>query len=438
MKGFFLLKKTNLRVQRAKMTENINGWEKKNMTIVNIALLGYGTVGQGVYHTIQKHQSRFKALLGKEVKIVAVLVKNIEKHQSPDQDVLLTNQFDDILRLPKLDLVIDAIVGREPSYTYLQTAIKEGCHVITANKEMFAYHGEQLKSLADKYHVSVGFEATVAGGIPVIQTLNTLLNVNGITKVVGILNGTSNFILTKMREENISFTEALSIAQELGYAEQDPKNDIEGIDAFFKAMILSQVIFGEQPKWKDVVRKGISGITSENINLFSELGLRFKHVAALEKTEDGIQCSVEPVLVSQNHSLYQVEGVQNAISIDADIVGNICIQGPGAGMYPTASAIVEDIIQIAHRSVSNTVTDCEFKNEAKAPPIWLISGIRDLNLPTSLEKMGYLDSNHLLVSASAEEITLFTESVTEIQCYEVYGDISHLNIIRHVDHLKIF
>lgn len=402
------------------------------MATINIALLGYGTVGKGVYHTIEKHQNRFKALLGKTVKIVAVLVKHPEKHQLPDSDVLLTNNFEEIIRLPKLDIVIDAITGRQPAFTYLERSIKKGCHIITANKEMFAYHGEQLKTLADEYQVSIGFEATVAGGIPVIQTLNTLLNVNGVTRVEGILNGTSNFILTKMREEKLSFQEALADAQQLGYAELDPRNDIEGIDAFYKAMILSQVVFGEQPAWENVYRQGIVDITLENIQQLTEKGLRFKHVATIQKNENGVVCSVKPVLVSQIHPLFQVEGVQNAISIDADIVGNICIQGPGAGMYPTASAIVEDIIQIAnpkrigfveesHETVPDTIQNQN----------WVIWGrkLSQLTYPPAIKKFGEIHSNLLLVQGTEEEIFTLSKNNAEIRCFEILGDCSELNHI---------
>jgi homoserine dehydrogenase len=334
------------RIDKERALKKRTDKERGKMTTIHIALLGYGTVGKGVYQTVAKHQSRFRALLGKEVKIAAVLVKNIDKHCLPDPDVLLTDRFEDILRLPKIDVVIDAISGIEPSYSYLKAAIERGCHLITANKEMFAQRGQQLKKLADRNDVSIGFEATVGGGIPIIQTLKTLLNVNKISKVEGILNGTSNYILTKMREENVSFSDALRRAQELGFAEADPKNDVEGLDAFYKAMILSQVVFGEQPDWDSVEREGITEITPEKIAQHAKKGLRFKHIASLERTEKGIVCSVKPVLVSADHPLYQVEGVQNAISIDADIVGNICLQGPGAGMFPTASAIVEDFIHI--------------------------------------------------------------------------------------------
>ncbi|WP_338471748.1 homoserine dehydrogenase [Niallia sp. XMNu-256] len=313
------------------------------MSAIHIAILGLGTVGKGVLETIETHQERLQYLLGKPVKVEAVLVKNLDKHKLEDSSILLTDQFDDILQLAKLDVVIDAIVGQEPAFTCAKKSIERGSHVITANKEMFAHHGKELLELAKKHQVSIGFEATVAGGIPVIQTLRKLLNVNRITKIEGIVNGTSNFILTNMREKGLPFADVLKEAQEKGFAEADPTNDIEGFDAYFKALVLSNVIFGKLPEPEHIVREGISHITREQIQTASSLGLKYKHIAKLEKQGGAIKCNVEPVLVTDAHPFYSVEGVQNALSIDADIVGNITLLGPGAGKLPTASAIIEDL-----------------------------------------------------------------------------------------------
>lgn len=314
------------------------------MSTINVALLGYGTVGKGVYEIIKSNEEHIYNLLGRKVKIVAVLVKHLDKHNFLKEDILFTDQYEDILRLSKLDVVIEATVGKEPSSTYLKKAIERKCHIITANKEMFAYHGLHLEQLAEQYGVTVGYEATVAGGIPIIQTLRKLLNLNRVIKIEGILNGTSNFILSKMREENLSFETALIIAQEQGYAESDPTNDIEGLDAFYKLMILSQVCFNEQPDWNQVYREGITSISNEKIKNYAFTNHRVKHVATLNRTENGIEASVKPIVVSASHPFYNVEGVQNAISIEANIVGTISLSGPGAGMFPTASAIVEDLI----------------------------------------------------------------------------------------------
>ncbi|EKN71219.1 homoserine dehydrogenase [Schinkia azotoformans] len=322
------------------------------MSTINIALLGYGTVGKGVYEIINSNQERFLTLLGQNVKVVAILVKDIDKHIPPKEGILLTDHFEDIIQLPKLDVVIEATVGVEPSFSHITRAIQRRCHVITANKEMFAHHGQEIIELAKTYGTTVGFEATVAGGIPIIQTLNKLLNINQVQKIEGILNGTTNFILTKMREEGLSFEEALSLAQELGYAEADPTNDVEGYDAFYKMMILSQVCFGQQPDWKAVFRKGITGITPDQIKHHDTTNLRIKHIASITKTEQGIEAILKPTIVQPSHPFYNVEGVENAVSIHANIVGNISLSGPGAGMYPTASAIVEDLIHACRTDVN--------------------------------------------------------------------------------------
>lgn len=319
------------------------------MSTINIALLGYGTVGKGVYEIIKSNQERFLALLGQNVKVVAILVKHIEKHLPPKDDILLTDNFEDIIQLPKIDVVIEVTVGVEPSFSHITRAIQKRCHVITANKEMFAHHGQEIIALAKTYGTTVGYEATVAGGIPIIQTLNKLFNINQVQKIEGILNGTTNFILTKMREEGYSFEEALSLAQELGYAEADPTNDVEGYDAFYKMMILSQVCFGKQPDWKTVFRKGITGVTPEQIKQYHSTNTRIKHIASITKTDRGIEAILKPTVVQPSHPFYNVEGVENAISVHSNIVGNISLSGPGAGMYPTASAILEDLIH-AYRS----------------------------------------------------------------------------------------
>lgn len=325
--------------------------------------MGYGTVGKGVFEIINSNQERLFALLGKKVKVVAILVKHIDKHSPLEKEVLLTNNFEDIIGLPKLDVIIEATVGVEPSFSYIKKALNKRCHVITANKEMFAYYGQQIIEIAKNNRTTVGYEATVAGGIPIIQTLNKLLNINQVEKIEGILNGTTNFILTKMREEGVSFEEALSLAQKLGFAEADPTNDVEGFDAFYKMMILSQVCFGRQPEWKSVDRKGISSVTPEQIKQHDFTNLRIKHIASITKTSQGIKATLEPIVVPPSHPFYNVEGVENAVSIQANIVGNISLSGPGAGMYPTASAIVEDLIHAFHSNeyeMQSTVPQSSF------------------------------------------------------------------------------
>lgn len=391
------------------------------MSAISVALLGYGTVGKGVYETINRHQGRLQAILGKEVKVAAILVKNVDKHDRPDKDVLLTDDFQKIIELSKLDVVIDAIVGKEPGYTYLRQAVTRGCHVITANKEMFAFHGSELKQLAKAHNVSIGFEATVGGGIPIIQTLKQLLNANKVERIEGILNGTSNFILTKMQEDKLSFEAALKIAQEKGYAEADPENDIEGFDAFYKAVVLSELVFGKAPDWEKSARKGITDISFGKINIASSLGLRFKHVASLEREKDAVRCTVKPVLVGESHPLYRVEGVQNAVSIDADIVGNISLQGPGAGMFPTASAIVEDLIHLGTSDFPDVFEDNTAGKNESSLPVWAVIGeVQGAKLPDGIEVIGEVSSAVLIIRASEDAVDSLADP--RLHAYQILGD----------------
>ena len=394
------------------------------MTSINIALLGFGTVGKGVYKTIQSHQERLQFFLGKPVKIVAILVRNLDKHHFQDNEILLTDRIEEIMQLNKLDVVIDAIVGTEPGYTYVKSAIKRNCHVITANKEMFAHHGQELLSLAKDHHVSVGFEATVGGGIPVIQTLRKLLKINNVSKIEGIINGTSNFILTSMREDGFSFEETLAIAQAKGYAEADPTNDIEGFDAYFKALVLSNVMFGRLPEKENIVRKGITNITQEQIQDAESLGLKFKHVVKLEKQDGRIQCKVQPVLVSISHPFYGIEGVQNAVSIHTDIVGNISLVGPGAGEFPTASAIIEDLLHLYQEQLPSFYSD-ESASTDQQEEIgqWLLFAKQQdpYWFPLTMEKVEQLSDQVLYVKGREVDMMAFESEHLDVDVYPIEG-----------------
>lgn len=399
------------------------------MTALNIALLGFGTVGKGVYEIIQTHQERLQFFLGKPVKVVAILVRDLAKHQLSDGDILLTDRFEDVIQLNELDVVIDAIVGKEPGYTYVKRSIERGCHVITANKEMFAHHGQELLSLAKDHDVAVGFEATVGGGIPVIQTLRKLLNINEVRKVEGIINGTSNFILTSMREEGLHFEKTLAIAQEKGYAEADPTNDIEGFDAYYKALVLSNVVFGELPQEEDTIRKGITSITQDQIQTAASLGLKFKHTVKLDKQAGKIQCKVQPVLVSASHPFYSVEGVQNAVSIDADLVGNISLAGPGAGKFPTASAVIEDLLHLYQEQTPAFFSqEVKTNDQVEESGQWLIFNQQvDLSLfLQTFEEIEQLSEKVLYLKADEANIRAFEGQHPEVIVYPVEGGFQPL------------
>ncbi|WP_188454689.1 homoserine dehydrogenase [Virgibacillus oceani] len=319
------------------------------MKKLSVAILGFGTVGQGVRDVLCNHQDRLKEIAGIPVEISTILIKHPEKHHTKAPHVRFTTDFQSVLDDPAIDVVFEAIVGKEPAYSYLRQCIIAGKHVITANKEMFQAHGQELKQLAAEYDVGIGFDATTAGGIPIIQTIQHLLQVNKINRVQAILNGTSNYILTDMRENGSTFDDALLKAQSLGYAESDPTNDIEGYDALYKLKILCELIFDEQPVWEHVKCVGISQISAKAIKQEAASGNRIKHIAEIALTEGAITANIAPKSVSAEHPLYAIEGVNNAIHMKTDIIGDLTLSGPGAGAFPTASAMVEDFCHIVNK-----------------------------------------------------------------------------------------
>lgn len=345
------------------------------MESIKVALLGLGTVGQGVYETIQTHQEKLFEVTGKSVEVVGVLVKDAQKNRMIDPNVIVTTNVEELLAIEKLDVVFEAIVGIEPANTYIRRFIEKGCHIVSANKELLAHKGKELTQLAYDNRCFLTFEAAVAGGIPVLRTILQLLQVNGITKLEGILNGTSNYILTNMRKQKTDFHDVLKEAQSLGYAEADPSNDIHGTDAFYKLMILSDLIFEKQPSWENVKKIGIQHVAQNDLSVGEELGLRLKLIASLQKEVNGINAYVRPVFVHEDHPLYNVEGVNNGIVVETDLVGTLLLQGPGAGAKATASAMIEDFVYIKERkepkwhSGRNSES---YKKDDKSQTIWLL------------------------------------------------------------------
>ncbi len=319
------------------------------MAAVKIGLIGYGTVGSAVGRTIRSHQENLQAIFGKEVQVAGVLVREKQKYEQQVTEALLTDDAAELFSISDLDVIIEASVGIEPAFSYLTEAIHHGCHIITANKELIASRGAELKRLAKEKGVRLEYEAAVAGGVPVIGTLKQLLHINHVVKVEAVLNGTSNFILTEMSDKGLPFEEALQLAQEAGFAEANPANDVDGWDAFYKLMVLSDLLFEDQPDWEKVTRKGIRSVSSQDIQSAAKQGWKIKHVATLENAGGEVTASVEPVILTAAHPLYSVDGVDNAVCVEGDLVGKLKLQGPGAGALPTASAIVEDLANLVHQ-----------------------------------------------------------------------------------------
>ncbi|WP_270990146.1 homoserine dehydrogenase [Streptococcus agalactiae] len=324
---------------------------------IKIALLGFGTVAKGIPYLLKENQHKLLSLEGEDILIDKVLVRDNESRQRFINQGFTYNfvtEINTILQDPQIDIVVELMGGIEPAKTYLSQALGFGKHIVTANKDLIALHGKELMDLADARGLALFYEGAVAGGIPILRILSHSFASDKMTRLLGILNGTSNFMLTKMFEEGWSYEQALKKAQELGYAESDPTNDVEGIDAAYKATILSQFGFGMPIDFDDVNYKGISSIRSEDVEVAQELGFAIKLVADLRETPTGISVDVSPTLISQEHPLSAVNHVMNAVFIESIGIGQSLFYGPGAGQNPTATSVLADIIDIS-RSIRSQI-----------------------------------------------------------------------------------
>lgn len=315
--------------------------------MIKIGLLGLGTVGSGVYEIIEARKNYFKELFGKEVVISKILVRDIHKKRDTRvSNHLLTSNPHDILFDNEIDIVIEVLGGVNPAYEYICKALTNGKHVVTANKAVIEAYMSELLKLSKDNDKGLLFEASVGGGIPIIKPLVQAIKTNEITKIKGILNGTTNFILTKMCNEGLSFNEALDLAHKFGYAESDPTDDIDGYDAARKISILSSIAYNTSVKLNDVFCRGISFITTFDIKIFKHLNLSVKLVATSVYEDNMYSVSVEPELFNKNSIYGNVNDAFNIVSITGNMVGELKFYGQGAGKMPTANAVVSDIIDI--------------------------------------------------------------------------------------------
>ena len=327
----------------------------------SIAVLGAGNIGSAVLTRLQELDDKVLKLDLKKV-----LVSDICKERGVSKD-LLTDNFDDILNDDSIDLVIEVLGGVDPGKEYIKSLLQKGKAVITANKDIIADCGQELITLAEENNTCLYFEAAVAAGIPVLKPLIESLRGEELTKVLGIINGTSNYILTSM-EEGSTYEDALSTAQELGYAEPDPTNDVEGIDAKYKAMILSLLCFGVSPNDDAVFTEGISNITKEDFDWADRLDKTIKLVAQIDSNENGFNARVHPVLIDKKHPLAAIRGALNAVVAEGENIDQLVFSGPGAGANPTASAVMGDVLSACHQlnsDQSNWYPLREYKGENK-------------------------------------------------------------------------
>ncbi|MDU6915220.1 MAG: homoserine dehydrogenase [Staphylococcus epidermidis] len=327
------------------------------MKELNIALLGLGTVGSGVVKIIEENRQQIKDTINKDIVIKHILVRDKSKKRPLNiSQYHLTEDINDILNDNSIDIVVEVMGGIEPTVDWLRTALKNKKHVITANKDLLAIHLKLLEDLAEENGVALKFEASVAGGIPIVNAINNGLNANNISKFMGIFNGTSNFILSKMTHEQTTFKDALEEAQRLGFAEADPTDDVEGVDAARKVVITSYLSFNQVIKLNDVKLVGISDITLADINAASALNYKIKLIGKGTYENGYVNASVEPTLIHKNHQLAAVENEYNAIYVIGDAVGDTMFYGKGAGSLATGSAVVSDLLNVALFFESNVHT----------------------------------------------------------------------------------
>ncbi|MDP1549711.1 MAG: homoserine dehydrogenase [Nitrosomonas sp.] len=324
------------------------------MKPINIGLLGIGTVGGGTYTVLKRNQEEIARRAGREIKVKMIADKDLDRARSfADHDVIVTDNAHEVTTHPDIDIVVELIGGQTIAKDLILEAIAHGKHVVTANKALLANHGTEIFAVARAKGVMVAFEAAVAGGIPIIKALREGLTANRITWIAGIINGTSNFILSEMRDKGLSFEQVLAEAQKLGYAEADPTYDIEGIDAAHKITLMSAIAFGIPVQFSKVYTEGITKLTGEDIRYAEELGYRIKLLGITKRVEKGIELRVHPTLIPVRRLIANVEGVMNAIVVKGDAVGATLYYGAGAGAEPTASSVIADLVDVTRMQTAD-------------------------------------------------------------------------------------
>ena len=321
---------------------------------IQIGVLGFGTVGSGVVRVLLQNAEDIRIRTNCDIHIKKIADLDLKTDRGITGDFILTDKADEVLEDPEIDIVVEVMGGIEPARTFILTALKNGKHVVTANKDLIALHGHELLETADECGKNLCFEASVGGGIPIIAALKESLSANRISTVLGIINGTTNYILTAMAGQNRDYAEVLAEAQQLGYAEANPSSDVNGLDAARKLAILASIAFNSRVELKDVFVEGISKITREDLAYAAELNCAIKLLAITKLQNEGIEVRVHPAFLPLSHPLASVNGVFNAIYVVGDAVGETMFYGKGAGSMPTGSAIAGDIIHLVKNIQANS------------------------------------------------------------------------------------
>ena len=411
------------------------------MAKFKVGLIGLGTVGTGVYKTLQNFN---------DVEIVKIAVKNINKKrdiENFDESLMTTDPYE-IVNNPDIDILVEVIGGVNPAWDIISKAIENGKHIVTANKELLAKKGEELFNLAEKHNKVVLYEAAIAGGIPLIMPIKTIMAGNKITQIKAILNGTTNYILTKMDTDGASYADVLKEAQELGYAETDPTGDVEGFDAAYKITTLSTIAFGKRVKLSNVYREGITKVRAEDMQMANELGYKIKLIALGNLDKNGnADVRVHPMLVSKQSELAHINYVTNSVCLNGYPMGKIAFSGPGAGEFPTASSVVGDILNIVeelkHSEYILPMMRCNHSENAKMIDIsetynkYYISITAPNNIGV-IGKIGTICANkHINLSRSLQrgvsddntaDITVITEKCKEADIQSAISELKDCTI----------
>lgn len=342
------------------------------MKTINIALLGFGTVGSGVAETIKRNSQMMAEQLGCQLKITYVLVRHPDKYKNVPllEGVHLTSSFEDIVADPDIGIVVEVMGGIHPAKEYIFEALNHKMSVVSANKDVVALFGPEIMHTAMENHVNFSCEASVGGGIPILRPLHDSLAANEIESIVGIVNGTTNFILSSMDEEGVSYSDALRVAQKKGFAEADPTNDVCGYDAARKLAILASIGFRANVTFDDVLVEGIEKISQKDVQYASEMGYAIKLLAVGTRQDNGIALNVYPAFVPRTHPLASVKGSYNAIYVTGNIVDDVMFYGRGAGSLPTASAVMADVISTAKHIMNDSTGTGMMLTETKRIPFY--------------------------------------------------------------------
>lgn len=403
--------------------------------MANIAMLGYGTVGSGVVELLSSNKDKFVKGMNEGLSLSKILVRDVEKYSENKNRAKITDNFDEIMKAD-VDIVVEAMGGVYPSYDYVKRALESKKHVVTANKDLIAEHGASLLDIANSNGVELRFEASVGGGIPILKSISDCLIGNNISSVKAILNGTTNFILSKMNDEGMQYEDALKAAQELGFAEADPSSDLLGMDAARKLSILSTMAFQKKVDWKAINAKGINEIDSDDFRFAKSRGCSIKLLALSKMIDGSVYASVAPVMVRKDSQLGRIHNEYNAVLLEGDAVGDVMFSGKGAGMMPTASAMFGDIADIIQNKKENPMIfdyeEAEMQNLWEKESSWLLR-VRSGSRIEVMKKLGEAFSSCSILAgefgAEGDEVSAFVIAKDEAQVDRCLDDLREVKLL---------